>query len=300
MIRKSKTPLRKVCSFEWVNRAMGNAVKCVHLNNVMNRQIAGRSVVIKSRNLFGRSVLPLANWFFGAGGAAVSYWADPRDWQSWTTSTFEMLNPPFRSRAVGRDAVCSEVLPGKSLWSHLKDHTLTPRMLQAAGIELRRTHSLWSAYHKGPWSHGDCAMCNILYDPDHDRARLIDFEIVHHHFLPAIQRQAEDLLSVLLDLTGVNSADWLELSRAFLDAYGESAVIAEMRSRFTVPHGIGILWWKVRINFADTREVMQLLTILEESLTLTFGPPPKVSPKSLAVKPCDVSNSVAIRSTATQ
>jgi hypothetical protein len=102
MIWKSKTPCREVRSFEWVNRAMGNAVKCVHLNNVMSRKIAGRSVVIKSRNLFGRFILPLANWFFGAGGAAVSYWADPRDWQSCTTSTFEMLNPPFRSRGRER------------------------------------------------------------------------------------------------------------------------------------------------------------------------------------------------------
>ena len=111
------------------------------------------------------------------------------------TDTFDTLNAPYRSLPAGRDAVCSDILPGKSLWDHLKENTLTPHMLEAAGVELRRAHALWSADTTKVTGRTATSPANILYDPVSDSARLIDSSRnrLHHHFLSAIQRHAEDL-----------------------------------------------------------------------------------------------------------
>ena len=64
--------------------------------------------------------------------------------------------------------------------------TLTRAMIRAAAREFRRAHALPSeAYDDGLWSHGDATMANVIYDPSTDRARLIDFEILHARDLPA-------------------------------------------------------------------------------------------------------------------
>jgi hypothetical protein len=281
-----------------LDKTLGSLVKCVHLNAVTRDKVGDREVVIKRRNFFGRKILPMANWFFKVTRAPVSYWSDPRDWQHWTTSTFQMLNPDYHAWPVGEGAVHADILPGKSLWDHLKQRTLTPRMMHAAGREIHRAHTFWSTYHNGAWSHGDCAMCNVLYDEEKDRARLIDFEIVHHKHLPAICRHAQDLMSVLLDLTGAPEKRWLELAGAFIDAYGDPLVIAELRSRFVPPRGLEVLWWKVRVNFADTAKVMRQLNLLDESLIPEFGP--RKTPQSRShPQPYFAPNSVAIQTTAT-
>ena len=91
-----------------------------------------------------------------------------------------MLNGDgFRARAAGTNSICADKLPGQSLSKHLKDGTLTPEMLKAAGQELRRAHQLWSDEFRGPWSHGDAGTNNVIYDENTGRARLIDFEIIH-------------------------------------------------------------------------------------------------------------------------
>ena len=51
-----------------------------------------------------------------------------------------------------------------------------------------------------------------MYDPASDRARLIDFELVHRPHIPAVERQADDLLVFLLDIiTYAPQRRWLAL-----------------------------------------------------------------------------------------
>jgi hypothetical protein len=77
----------------------------------------------------------------------------------------------------GDKTVCADKLPGKSLWEHLDQGTLTQQMVEAAGHEFRRAHQFWSDEFRGAWSHGDAGTNNVIYDEKTGRARFIDFEI---------------------------------------------------------------------------------------------------------------------------
>ena len=85
-------------------------------------------------------------------------------------------------------------------------------LLAAAGSEYRRAHQFRSDELAGPWSHGDASMTNVTYDTKTNRARLIDFEIIHEKSLPVAARKADDLLVFLLDLvSNVSRREWLPL-----------------------------------------------------------------------------------------
>ena len=77
-----QSDLRKGFSLGWLDNAVGSLVKCVHLNRVTIRNVADRRMAIKCRNLFGKRIIPLANWFFAASGAPVSFWENTGDWQN--------------------------------------------------------------------------------------------------------------------------------------------------------------------------------------------------------------------------
>jgi len=132
--------------------------------------------------------------------------------------------------------------------------------MEAAGRELRRAHQFRSNEFRGPWSHGDAGMNNVIYDTKTDRARLIDFEIVHERSLPAKSRHADDLLVFLLDLIAVApNAQWLSLALWFLNAYENPAVISKLEDQLTLPSGIAWIWWGVRTSFANPARVKRRL-----------------------------------------
>src|SRR5437867_3326198 len=111
-------------------------------------------------------------------------------------------------------------------------------MVEAAAREFRRAHELRSQEFDGPWSHGDGAMSNVIFDATAGRAHLIDFEIIHDTSLPACRRHADDLSVFLLDLVALAPAHcWLGLSLAFVRAYGGPPVIEELRNMLRPPRG---------------------------------------------------------------
>jgi hypothetical protein len=122
----------------------------------------------------------------------------------------------------------------------------------------------------GLWSHGDPHLNNALYDKASDSAFLIDFETRHDSHLSAVDRHADDLLVLLLDLIGRDrSMDWFALSRAFLDAYGDAEVLQALSSRLIVPSGLELALWKTRTNHLETivlRERLELLRQLVENI----------------------------------
>ncbi len=166
---------------------------------------------------------------------------------------FQMLNGDrFRVWAPGNNVLCFDKLPGRSLWERLNEGTLTRPMMEAAGRELLRAHQFWSEEFRGPWSHGDAGLPNVIYDEETDRARLIDFELVHEKSLPTLARQADDLLVFLLDLLALGpDSQWLALALAFLNAYGRAAVIAQLKNQLALPSGMAWIWWGVRTSFAS-------------------------------------------------
>src|SRR5262249_31104277 len=192
----------------------------------------------------------LANVYFRMSGIPIRFWTKTDEWQQWEVKCFNMLNGDrFHARASGANSVCSDKLPGKSLWDHLNGGMLTREMMEAAGQEFRRAHDFRSDEFRGAWSHGDAGMNNVIYDEKTDKARLIDFEIVHQKSLPAKSRHADDLLVFLLDLIAVApNPQWLSLALSFLNAYGNASVISELEDQLGVPSGIAWIWWGVRTS----------------------------------------------------
>jgi len=177
-----------------------------------------------------------------------------------------MLNGDrFRVFASGAKTVCFDKLPGKSLWEHMNDGTLTRQMLEAAGREFGRAHQFWTDEFGGPWSHGDASMANVIYNERTGRARLIDFEIVHEKSLPAKSRHADDLLVFLLDILAiVSTRQWLPFALYFLNAYGNQSVIAALEDQLALPNGMAWIWWGVRTSFANQEKVKRRLAKLRD------------------------------------
>src|SRR5438270_3142029 len=220
-----------------------------------------RRVVVNGHNHDRYPLYESANSYYRMAGIPIRFLPKIEHWQRWEVECFKMLNGDhFRVFAPNAKTVCADKLPGKNLWDHLNEGTLTREMMEAAGRGLRRAHQFRSNEFRGPWSHGDAGMNNVIYDTKTDRARLIDFEIVHERSLPAKSRHADDLLVFLLDLIAVApNAQWLTLALAFLNAYDNAPVIAELKQELALPKGMAWIWWGVRTSFAHPAKVKRRL-----------------------------------------
>jgi hypothetical protein len=251
-------------------RSLANAaarlVDSLKINSVCEKVRRGRRVVIKRRNGYSEQLADLSNLYFRMAGIPIRFRAKIANWRRWEVECFNMLNGDhFRAWPSGDKTVYADKLPGKSLWEHLEQGSLTRRMVEAAGHEFRRAHQFRSDEFRGPWSHGDAGTNNVIYDEMTGRARLIDFEIVHDKSLSAKLRQADDLLVFLLDVIAVApNPQWLTLALSFLNAYGNTAVICELEDELAVPSGMAWIWWGVRTSFANPAKVRKRLEKLRD------------------------------------
>jgi hypothetical protein len=190
-------------------------------------------------------------------------------WQQREAESFNLLNgEKFHAFSEVPRKVCAEQIPGKSIASHFEEGTFLDEMLDAAAAELRRAHALRCEEFDGPWSHGDANLANFLYDETERRARMIDFELVHHRSLSAEQRQADDLLVFLQDLCGCISAEsWLPAATRFLERYGSAPVVDELKKRLDVPRGLPLVWWVIRANYVPPAELRRRFDALREALS---------------------------------
>jgi hypothetical protein len=244
-----------------VLNAAARFVDSLKINSTSEQMLHGRPVLIKRRLVYSETLAELANTYFRMAGIPIHFWAKTEEWRRWEVKCFNMLNGDrFRARASGANTVRAERLPGRSLWDHLMDGTLTLKMMEAAGQELRRAHQLWSPEFRGLWSHGDACMTNVIYDEKTGRARLIDFEIVHRRSLATKSRHADDLLVFLLDLLAIApNQQWLALTLTFLKAYDNGPVLEQLKKELALPIGIAWIWWGVRTSFANPAKVKRRL-----------------------------------------
>ena len=255
-----------------IPRALANVatrlVDSLKINSVSEKSRRGRLVVIKRRNGYSEQLADLSNLYFRMAGIPIRFWAETTNWRRWEVDCFKMLNGDcFRAWVCGNRTVCADKLPGKSLWEHLEEGTLTRQMVEAAGHEFRRAHQFWSDEFRGAWSHGDAGTNNVIYDEKTGRARFIDFEIVHDKSLSAKSRQADDLLVFLLDVIAVApNPQWLARSLSFLNAYGNAQVICELEDELVVPTGLAWIWWGVRTSFANPAKVRKRLEKLRDAI----------------------------------
>lgn len=254
-----KVSLRRIP--DALRNAADRLVDSLKVNSVSEKVQHGRRLIIKRRNVYSEPLAELTNAYFRMAGIPIRFWAKTEQWRRWEVNCFNMLNGDrFQAHVSGANTVCADKLPGRSLSDHLNDCTVTRAMMEAAGRELRRAHQLWNDEFRGPWSHGDAGTNNVLYDAKSDRARLIDFEIVHHKSLSAKSRHADDLLVFLLDVLALApNRQWLNLALSFLNAYDDAAVIAQLKNELAVPTGIAWIWWGVRTSFANPAKVKRRL-----------------------------------------
>ena len=243
-------------------------VEALAINSITEETRRGRRVIIKRRNLHSEQLADLTNLYFRMADIPIRFWSKVGEWQRWEVDCFEMLNSDrYRAYPSGARCVVAEKLPGESIWVHLNRGTLTRKMLRAAAAEFRRAHEFWSDHFRGCWSHGDGTSQNVIYNPATDRARLIDFEIVHEKSLSRAARQADDLLVFLLDMVGIVSTRcWIPFATTFLEAYGDAEVIAQLRKQLDLPGGLAWIWWGVRTNFTDAGKVKGRLANLSRAI----------------------------------
>jgi hypothetical protein len=243
-------------------------VEAIAINSISEKVRRGRTLVVKRRNIHSEQLADLTNLYFRMANIPIRFWSKVEDWQRWEVDCFQMLNGDrYRAYASGSRTVVAEKLPGESVWEHLNRGTVTRRMLRATAAEFRRAHQFWTDEFRGRWSHGDGTSQNVLYDSKVNRARLIDFEIVHDKSLATPARQADDLLVFLLDMVGTaSSRQWIPFSTTFLQAYGDAKVIAQLRSQLELPGGLAWIWWGVRTNFTNPGEVKRRLAKLSRAI----------------------------------
>lgn len=244
------------------------AVDFMKMNSVAEKFRQGKPVVVKTRNPGSEQIADSANLFFRLAGVPIRFCSKIEEWQQWEVECYRLLNGDgFRAFPVGNHSVCMEKVPGRSLWDHMIEGTLTRQMMEAAAREFRRAHQVWSGHFDGPWSHGDATMQNVIYDAKTDRARLIDFEIMHEQSLSPAARHADDLVVCLLDLVAKGHIrHWLPLAVSLLETYRDRDVLAEIRQRLVIPVGLARIWWNVRTSFANAAKVKRRIERLRTAL----------------------------------
>ncbi|MGB8169401.1 MAG: hypothetical protein WCF18_18020 [Chthoniobacteraceae bacterium] len=240
----------------------------IKVNSISREVRDGRPLWIKRRRRSARLTLSCANRFFRLAGNPVQAITDLHAWQCWEVESFRQLHgEEFAVFPEGERTVAAGEVPGVSLAHSLAHAELTPAMVAAAARELRRAHATRCAVFPDGWSHGDPHAGNFLYEAAQDRARLIDFEVMHEPALPALDRHADDLLVFLQDVVGRVSADaWLPLALAFLDAYDRPETVARLAPRLILPRGIARLWWAVRTTYLPAVELVDRLERLRDAL----------------------------------
>jgi hypothetical protein len=237
--------------------------------NAINLEIrGGRMMWVKRRRLGSGLIAILANLFFLLARAPIHLWISLKKWQSWEVACFRLLyDRGFCVFPEGRRTVCVDQVRGKSLLDYANGGMLTTREIEAAGRELRRAHGLWCAEFRDYWSHSDPHLDNMIYDSETDRVRLIDFELIHHKSLSALERHADDLIVFLQDLMGrVSAEQWLHFAVGFVNAYDLPAVTDELRRRLIVPNGCAAIWWKLRTHYLDWKETSERVAALSRAL----------------------------------
>ncbi len=252
----------------WFDEKAGKLIEGIRVNAFSREVRGGVPFIVKRRRRAAWPLLRTANIFFQLAKNPAYVCERPADWQRWESGCFKMLHGDrFAVVTEGSNTVRAEVLPGRSLVSHLDSGTFTEAMVIAAAVELRRGHTMHSPEFRESWSHGDPNLANFLFDTAEQRARMIDFEILHFRSLPAAERHSADLLVFLQDLLGcVTEQDWLPLARVFLAAYDCDALLPFLRRQLIVPRGIPRVWWWIRTNYVPGRVLRARIAALNEAL----------------------------------
>ncbi|MHA3770743.1 hypothetical protein ACXR0O_04295 [Verrucomicrobiota bacterium sgz303538] len=241
-------------------------VERIKINHVW-REVRGERVFwFKRRRSVALPVLAGANVFFRFAGAPMQTLTGLSDWQRWETDSFLGLHggDGFQAFTQGERTIGAEEVPGINVTIPLDNGNLTPQIAAAVGRELCRAHSWVCPGSSSPWSHSDPHAGNFIYEPETDRARIIDFEVMHHPHLPSEDRHADDVLIFLQDIVGrIRAEQWIPCAQAFLDGYDRAEIVERVMPQLNIPrNGAARLWWRVRTSFLPMQELQSRLQAL--------------------------------------
>jgi len=250
---------------ELVQRAVAWLMNRVRVNHVEEGVRDGRPVFVKRRRAVAPIIVWFANRFLALAHSGASMFVRAHEWIDWELHCARLLYPGRQDVTVGAGrAVILPKVCGISLRALLRrdDGDSTTAVILAAR-EVRRAHQIHCSYFKGPWSHGDLHLDNIICDANAARAVLIDFDTRHEPSIGATERHSDDLKVLLLELIG-SSDTWRPLATAFIEEYREHSVLSELDRQLSVPRGFGRLLWYARTQSSSTRRVEPRLQALRE------------------------------------
>jgi hypothetical protein len=212
-------------------------------------------------------VVWFGNQFLTLASSGVRMFVCADEWMEWEVHCTRLLYPSRPAVKVGPGkAVSIPEVRGVSLRQLIERDEPDVKPFVAAARELRRVHHLECESFKGPWSHGDLHLDNVIYDPAADRAVLIDFDTRHEFGIDQLRRHGDDLKVFLLELIAMPNESWLPLATAFVEEYGEPSVLDEVSRQLVVPRGFARILWFTRTNCASIRRIEPRMARLREEL----------------------------------
>jgi len=228
---------------------LARCIDAVRLHRTQYQIREGVAGFVKARRRGTRVFYGPGNFFLRLSGSGIQMFGDLSEWQRHEISSFRLCHPDHKAEVAGKRSVFLEALPGKTLRDLDRAGGLTHQAIQAAAVELRRAHSLCDPLNEGrAWSHGDPHLGNFLYDNERRRCHLIDFETAHLQGIDTAWRQADDLLTVCLELLG-SRKDGAEFASIFLASYGSGATLQKLSSRLQRPKGFQRILWSSRSKY---------------------------------------------------
>ncbi len=228
----------------------------VRVNGLRVSLVEGRPVIVKSRRRGAGAVIFGGNVFLMLARSGVRMFVRSRRWSEWETYCSRLLYPELAVACEGsRRSVVLAKLPGTSL-RHLLQQQQDSVPVVAAGVrEIHRIHQIHCRRFGGAWSHGDLHLDNILYDAASGRAFLIDFDTRHVLDLPGLDRHADDLLVMLLELFALVGDGWRPLATAVLEGYPDAAVLGCVAERLTIPRGFAKILFHTRTCGVPAKQI---------------------------------------------
>lgn len=241
----------------------------VLVNHIHRAVRDGVPVVIKRRRFGGSVIIWFANRFLALAHSGAHMFVRADEWTRWERHCVRLLYPDQPDVMVERRAVSLPEVQGRCVREFIEQDPQPLQAVQAAAREVRRIHAVACDDFQSAWSHGDLHLENILYDPQTDRAVVIDFDVRHDRQVPAAARQADDLLGFLLELLAESGDDWLTLAQSFVEEYdpescGNLAALEQLHRRCEVPRGFARVYWFTRTNDAAISRMRPRLAVLQE------------------------------------
>ena len=250
---------------ELIQRIVAWLMNRVRVNRIQRTIRDGLPLVLKRRRFGGSIVIWFGNRFLSLAGSGIGMFVRARDWMAWETHCAQLLYParPVVKFGPGNAVGLPEV-SGLSLRQMLHRHETDLRAFAAAARELRRAHQIPCSVYQAAWSHGDLHLDNILFDSATNQATLIDFDTRHELGLPPVQRHADDLKVMLLELIATADDEWIRPATTLIREYGDAVVLEELSRQLFVPQGFAKILLYTRTSGCATSQIDQRLPSLRE------------------------------------